>query len=51
MVALAYKLYEGLSDKSDKVEIASKEKSKLAEILKRNAGKVKTEKIKLEFIN
>lgn len=51
MVALAYKLYEGLSDKSDKVEIASREKSKLAEILKRNAGKVKTEKIKLEFIN
>jgi hypothetical protein len=51
MVALAYKLYEGFSDKSDKVEIASREKSKLAEILKRNAGKVKTEKIKLEFIN
>jgi hypothetical protein len=51
MVALAYKLYEGLTDKSDKIETESKVKSKLAETLKRNSGKVKTEKIKLEFIN
>jgi hypothetical protein len=51
MVALAYKLYEGLSDKSDKIEIASKEKSKLAESLKRASGKTKSDTIKLEFIN
>jgi hypothetical protein len=51
MVALAYKLYEGLSDKSDKIEVASKEKSKLAESLKRASGKVKPDTMKLEFIN
>jgi deoxyribodipyrimidine photolyase len=51
MVALAYKLYEGLSDKSDKIERASKEKSKLAESLKRASGKTKSDTIKLEFIN
>jgi hypothetical protein len=51
MVALAYKLYEGLSDKSDKIEVASKEKSKLAESLKRASGKTKSDTIKLEFIN
>jgi hypothetical protein len=51
MVALAYKLYEGLSDKSDKIEVASKEKSKLAESLKRASGKTKPDIIKLEFIN
>lgn len=51
MVALAYKLYEGLSDKSDKIEVASREKSKLAESIKKASGKIKTEKIKLEFIN
>lgn len=51
MVALAYKLYEGLSDKSDKIESESKAKSKLAESIKKASGKVKPEKIKLEFIN
>lgn len=51
MVALAYKLFEGLTDKTDKIEVASREKSKLAESLKRSAGKTKQEKIKLEFIN
>lgn len=51
MVALAYKLYEGLSDKSDKIESESKAKSKLAESIKKASGKVKPERIKLEFIN
>lgn len=51
MVALAYKLYEGLSDKSDKIESESKAKSKLAETIKKASGKVKPERIKLEFIN
>lgn len=51
MVALAYKLFEGFSDKSEKVDIISKEKSKLAESLRRSSGKTKQEKIKLEFIN
>jgi hypothetical protein len=51
MVALAYKLYEGLTDKSEKIETESKIKSKLADALKSKSGKVKTEKIKLEFIN
>jgi len=51
MVALAYKIFEGLSDKSDKVEVASKEKSKLAESLRRASGKTKSNTIKLEFIN
>lgn len=51
MVALAYKLYEGLSDKSDKIESESKAKSRLAESIKKASGKVKPEKIKLEFIN
>lgn len=51
MVALAYKLFEGLSDKSDKIEVASKEKSKLAESLRRASGKTKPNTIKLEFIN
>ena len=51
MVALAYKLYEGLSDKSDKIESESKAKSKLAESIKKASGKVKPESIKLEFIN
>ena len=51
MVALAYKIFEGLSDKSDKVEVASKEKSKLAESLRRASGKTKPNTIKLEFIN
>lgn len=51
MVALAYKLYEGLSDKSDKIETESKIKSKLSETLKKASGKTKTERIKLEFIN
>jgi hypothetical protein len=51
MVALAYKIFEGLSDKSDKIEVASKEKSKLAESLRRASGKTKPNTIKLEFIN
>lgn len=51
MVALAYKLYEGLSDKSDKIESESKAKSRLAESIKKASGKTKPEKIKLEFIN
>jgi hypothetical protein len=51
MVALAYKLFEGFSDKSDKIEVASKEKSKLAESLRRASGKTKSNSIKLEFIN
>lgn len=51
MVALAYKLFEGFSDKSEKIDIISKEKSKLAESLRRSSGKTKQEKIKLEFIN
>jgi hypothetical protein len=51
MVSLAYKLYEGLTDKSDKVEMESKVKSRLADAIKSKSGKVKTERIKLEFIN
>ena len=51
MVALAYKIFEGLSDKSDKIEVASKEKSKLAESLRKASGKTKPNTIKLEFIN
>jgi hypothetical protein len=51
MVALAYKLYEGLSDKSDKIEVESRVKSRLAETLKKKSGKQKPETIKLEFIN
>jgi hypothetical protein len=52
MVALAYKLYEGLSDKSEKVEIESKVRSKLADSIKKTAGKKKeSTDFKIEFIN
>jgi hypothetical protein len=52
MVALAYKLYEGLSDKSEKVEIESKVRSKLADSIKKTAGKKKeSNDFKIEFIN
>ena len=52
MVALAYKLYEGLSDKSEKVEIESKVRSKLADSIKKTAGRKKeSNDFKIEFIN
>jgi hypothetical protein len=52
MVALAYKLYEGLSDKTEKVEIESKVRSKLADSIKKTAGKTKeSNDFKIEFIN
>lgn len=52
MVALAYKLYEGLSDKTEKVEIESKVRSKLADSIKKTAGKKKeSNDFKIEFIN
>jgi len=52
MVALAYKLYEGLSDKTEKIEVESKMRSKLADSLKSKAGKRKeSTDFKIEFIN
>lgn len=48
-VELAYKLYEGLSDESVKVEAESKAKSKLAMALKNKANKTPSNKI--EFLN
>lgn len=52
MVALAYKLYEGLTDKTEKIEIESKVRSKLADSIRKTAGKKKeTEDFKFELLN